>query len=36
MGGVARDNVNNCIHHISYKDETWHSYTLPNEDPKNA
>ena len=21
--------------HISYNDETWHSYTLPKEDPKN-
>ena len=20
---------------ISYNDETWHSYTLPKEDPKN-
>ena len=23
------------ICHISYNDETWHSYTLPKEDPKN-
>ena len=22
--------------HISYIDETWHSYTLPKEDPKNT
>ena len=22
--------------HISYNDETWHSYTLPKEDPKNV
>ena len=21
--------------HISYNDETWNSYTLPKEDPKN-
>ena len=21
--------------HISYNDETWQSYTLPKEDPKN-
>ena len=24
------------ICHISYNDETWHSYTLPKEDPKNV
>ena len=24
---------NTC--HISYNDETWHSYTLPKEEPKN-
>ena len=23
------------LSHISYNDETWHSYTLPKEDPKN-
>ena len=23
------------ICHTSYNDETWHSYTLPKEDPKN-
>ena len=23
------------LSHISYTDETWHSYTLPKEDPKN-
>ena len=23
------------LSHISYTDETWHSYTLPEEDPKN-
>ena len=22
------------LSHISYNDETWHSYTLPKEDPK--
>ena len=22
--------------HKSYNDETWHSYTLPKEDPKNV
>ena len=22
--------------HISYNDETWYSYTLPKEDPKNT
>ena len=22
--------------HISYNDKTWHSYTSPKEDPKNA
>ena len=22
--------------HISYNDETWYSYTLPKEDPKNV
>ena len=22
--------------HISYSNETWHSYTLPKEDPKNV
>ena len=21
--------------HISYNDDTWHSYTLPKKDPKN-
>ena len=24
------------LSHISYIDETWHSYTLPKEDPKNT
>ena len=24
------------LSHISYNDETWHSYTLPKEDPKNV
>ena len=24
-----------ALSHISYNDETWHSYTLPKEDPKN-
>ena len=23
------------LSHISYNDETWHSYTLPKKDPKN-
>ena len=23
------------LRHISYNDQTWHSYTLPKEDPKN-
>ena len=23
------------LSHISYNDETWHSYTLPKENPKN-
>ena len=23
------------LQHISYNDQTWHSYTLPKEDPKN-
>ena len=23
------------LSHISYNDETWHSYTLPKQDPKN-
>ena len=23
-------------HTMSYNDETWHSYTLPKEDPKNV
>ena len=23
------------VSHISCNDETWHSYTLPKEDPKN-
>ena len=23
------------LSHICYNDETWHSYTLPKEDPKN-
>ena len=22
------------LSHMSYNDENWHSYTLPNEDPK--
>ena len=24
------------LRHISYNDETWHSYTLPEEDQKNV
>ena len=24
------------IRHTSYSNETWHSYTLPKEDPKNV
>ena len=24
-----------CLSHISCKNETWHSYTLPKVDPKN-
>ena len=24
------------LRHISYNDETWQSYTLPKEDPKNV
>ena len=23
------------LSHVSYNDETWHSYTWPKEDPKN-
>ena len=24
------------LSHVSYNDETWHSYILPKEDPKNV
>ena len=31
MGGAKRASLS----HISYNDETWHSYALPKENPKN-
>ena len=34
-GGGAKSSPPKNLSHISYKDETWHNYTLPKEDPKN-
>ena len=34
LGGLAKK-VTQDLSHISYNDETWHSYTLAKEDPKN-
>ena len=36
MGWVQKDPPLENLSHISYIDETWHSYTLPKEDPKNT
>ena len=35
-GGGAKRSPLSKICHISYNDETWHSYTLPKEDPKTV
>ena len=34
-GGAAKRFPPPTISHISYNDETTHTYTLPKEDPKN-
>ena len=35
-GGVGQKGPpSQNLSHISYNDETWHSYTLAKEDPKN-
>ena len=34
-GGIKKAPPPKNLSHISYNDETWHSYTLPKEDPKN-
>ena len=34
-GGVKKAPLPKNLSHISYNDETWHSYTLLKEDPKN-
>ena len=34
MGGCQKGPLPKIVH-ISYNDETWHSYILPKEDPKN-
>ena len=33
-GGLKAQTAKNLLH-ISHNDETWHSYTLPKENPKN-
>ena len=33
--GTKRPPSSKSVTHISYNDETWHSYTLSKEDPKN-
>ena len=33
--GCSRMGEGKNLSHISYSDETWHSYTLPKEDPKS-
>ena len=35
MGGCKKSNPLWNLSHISYNDQTWHSYTLPKVDPKN-
>ena len=32
---VAKRPPSKNLSHISYRDETWHSYTLPKKDPRN-
>ena len=35
-GGAKRPpSLKSVTHIISYNDETWHSHTLPKEDPRN-
>ena len=34
--GVASPFLSKICHTLSYIDETWHSYTLPKEDPKHT
>ena len=36
MGGLFASPPPLKLPHISYNDETWHSYTLPKKDPKNV
>ena len=36
MGGAFWPPLFQNLPHISYNDESWHSYTLPKEDPKNV
>ena len=33
--GGKKDSPPKNLSHVSYYDETWQSYTLPKEDPKN-
>ena len=35
MGEVQKGAPPSDLSHISYNDETWRSYTLSKEDPKN-